>query len=168
MDSKQIEILFAEHMPKVYHFFFFKLYDVQTAEDLTSDTFVRLAKLACENEIKNPKALLYGITQRVWLEFLRVKYQKNEVVLSPDEFHNQVDRVMQITAINSPDEDLMALFNTLPKQQRDVLVLRYIENITIKQAAATLGKDDNYIKVTQKRALHNLRQKLSKKKGDLR
>ncbi len=58
------------------------------------------------------------------------------------------DRVQQVLA-------------ELPPDQRDVLALRVIADLTVEQVAAALGKKPGAVKALQRRALAGLRRRLS-------
>jgi RNA polymerase sigma factor (sigma-70 family) len=57
-----------------------------------------------------------------------------------------------------------ALVN-LPEQQRQVIILRYLEGWEHSEIAESLGKSVNSIKVIQHRAVRMLRNQLSIKDG---
>jgi RNA polymerase sigma factor (sigma-70 family) len=46
----------------------------------------------------------------------------------------------------------------LPEKQRIVISLRLIEKLSLKEIAQELGKNMNYVKTTQKRAIKNLKE----------
>ena len=54
-----------------------------------------------------------------------------------------------------------ALFASLTKDQRDVLTLRVIADLTVEQTAQTLGKGIGAVKALQRRALASVKRSLS-------
>jgi RNA polymerase sigma-70 factor, ECF subfamily len=59
------------------------------------------------------------------------------------------------------DARALALLDILPPDQRDVMVLRVVADLTIEQIAEVLGKREGAVKALQRRALENLRKKVS-------
>ena len=57
----------------------------------------------------------------------------------------------------SPQE-VLALLDGLPGEQREVLSLRLVAGLTVEQAAQTLGKSPGAVKQLQRRALGKLRE----------
>lgn len=55
----------------------------------------------------------------------------------------------------------LSLLNALPDDQRDVMVLRIIADLTVDQIANVIGKRRGAVKALQRRALERLRKKIS-------
>ena len=53
------------------------------------------------------------------------------------------------------------LLDGLPEDQRNVMVLRIVADLTVEQVAQVLGKRPGAVKALQRRALDSLRRKLS-------
>lgn len=60
------------------------------------------------------------------------------------------------------EDRVLALLDTLTDEQRDVLVLRVVADLTVDQVAAVLGKRPGAVKALQRRGLTTLREVLSK------
>jgi len=59
------------------------------------------------------------------------------------------------------DAATRALLDGLPPDQRNVMVLRIVADLTVEQVAAVLGKRPGAVKALQRRALESLRKKSS-------
>lgn len=59
------------------------------------------------------------------------------------------------------DASARALLDGLPADQRNVMVLRIIADLTVEQVAQVLGKRPGAVKALQRRALESLRRKVS-------
>ena len=59
------------------------------------------------------------------------------------------------------DDAARALLDGLPEDQRNVMVLRIVADLTVEQVAQVLGKRPGAVKALQRRALDSLRRKLS-------
>ena len=59
------------------------------------------------------------------------------------------------------DDTTPSLLNALPADQRDVMVLRIIADLTVDQIATVIGKRSGAVKALQRSALERLRKKVS-------
>ena len=59
------------------------------------------------------------------------------------------------------DERARQLLDDLVPDQRDVMVLRIVADLTVEQVAEVLGKNVGAVKALQRRALENLRKKVA-------
>ena len=62
--------------------------------------------------------------------------------------------------ISLGDERVRAVLAGLPPDQRDVVLLRVVADLSIEDAAAALGKRPGAIKALQHRAMANLRKRI--------
>lgn len=154
---------YDEHVDKVYKFFYIKCLDRTTAEDLTSDTFMAFIEQASLHHVTDEKKYLYGIMRNTWLHFLRDKYQQALTdVENIEDFASHVDdSVASYDVADSVQNRLYPYIERLPARQREVLILRIIDNKSVKEIALELGKDRNYVKTTYRRAIVSLRGMLS-------
>lgn len=157
--EETIESIYTEHVEKLYRFFYYKVLDRQTSEDLTSDTFLAFAEkfegLKKENDY--PVKYLYGIARNVWNGYLRKKYKFSEYYTdSLDDFSKLVDDELVSISVMDLRSRAMKFIEMLPDKQRDIAKMRLIEEIPPKDIAKEIGKSTNYVKVTQRRAMRNL------------
>lgn len=162
-----IEVVYANNVDRVYRFFYAKTFDRQTAEDLTSQTFLALLEkmqecLLTEQQILKPNEYLSGVMRHIWTGHLRHKYRIKEVLYeSLEDFEvyvtNTADRFN-----NSHLKTIAGQYiDQLPDSQRTVLRMRLLEESTLGEIAEALKKNMNYVKTTQRRSLANLRKMLA-------
>jgi len=72
---------------------------------------------------------------------------------SPSAEEDVIDRLGENTTLS--------LLNALPDDQRDVMVLRIIADLTVDQIGKVIGKRPGAVKALQRRALERLRKKVS-------
>jgi RNA polymerase sigma-70 factor (ECF subfamily) len=153
-----LEEFYDEHIDKVYRFFYFKSLNVHTAEDLTSQTFLAFVEQTSIREIDEPTKYLYGVMRNIWLGFLRAKYESVLAdLVDIDNFEDYVSTVNDQESSEDLPQRLRKYIELLPEKQRKVLVMRVINDMSVKDIAKELGKDRNYVKTTYKRAIASLR-----------
>jgi RNA polymerase sigma-70 factor (ECF subfamily) len=157
----KIEELYDEHVDKVYRFFYIKSFDKSIAEDLTSQTFMTLCEQMQDpvRAIQDHKKFLYGIMRNHWLMYLRQKYRRGETTIENiEDFADYVEEEISDYSGLTARQRAEVYINQLPEKQRDIVARRLLEERSIKDIAADIGKDSNYVKTTYKRGLKRLRQ----------
>lgn len=154
--QQELSEIFDKNFEKIYRFFYIKTLSKEDAEDLTSETFLRFAQqLAGGQEVDKRDAYLYGIARFVFFNFLRKRYQLTTVQLNElHDVHQELVNVPQIDLLSF----VLKLAERLPEKQRQVIELRLGQKLTLSEIAETLNRDMNYVKTTQKRAIHSLKQ----------
>ena len=135
-----------------------KVHDRQTAEDLTSDVFVRLLdalqdKHAPANTLRD---WLYGVASRVVNDHYRKQYRAERYAetLKADAHEEGVARQIERGV------DLHEALAELTPEQQDVLALRFGFGLRVREVAETIGKQEGAVKQLQVRALRALARNL--------
>lgn len=129
-------------------------------EDLTSEAFIAVFDripqfVGGEAEFRS---LLFSITYRRLVDELRLRSHRgessewlaeNDTRSSPSAEHDALERV--------GDASVRRIIESLPDDQRNVMALRIIADLSIEQIAEILGKRTGAIKALQRRALDRLR-----------
>src|SRR5580693_5351602 len=153
-DPARFGELYELHFERVYAFVARRVGDRDAAEDLTSDVFHRA--------LANLKRFEWrGVPFGAWLLRIavnaivdRAKRQGREIAVDdPPELSTRpgLGRV----------EDRARLFrlvDELPRDQRQVVVMRFAEQKSIKEIAGQLGRSEGAVKQLQFRGLENLRE----------
>ncbi|MBI2356791.1 sigma-70 family RNA polymerase sigma factor [Candidatus Dojkabacteria bacterium] len=167
MNSENLKQIYKNNISSLYKFFFFKTLNRDIAEDLTSETFLILAKQNNEIEIESVDAYLKGIARNVFNSYLRRKYKSPEVSVNNERFED----ISEKEEADDNGHDYTAMLSKLlpyfPNSQRIVMELRFIQKLSIQEIAKKLGKNENYVSTTQKRAFKTLRKILSVQKKQL-
>lgn len=156
-----IHELYQNHFNAVYKFFYFKSFDRTVAEDLSSQTFLIMVEKMHDSEliITDPKKFLYGIMRNVWLRHLQEKYRRNEQLVEDiEDFESYVVEELDREVETSDEERIKRYIDKLPTSQKRVMELRLLHQNSLTEICTHLGRDMNYVKTTQKRAIKNLQQ----------
>lgn len=157
--------IYKEHSDKIFKHALFKLSDREKAMDVVQDTFVRLWEyLIVEEEVQNPKALLYRIATNLIIDNYRRKkaisldsliesgYDSSDNNLSKNQAFNAAEHRIVIEAINNMEAEL-----------RDLLLLRHVDNLTVPEISEVLGQRENTVSVRLHRATKELQEILKNK-----
>jgi RNA polymerase sigma-70 factor (ECF subfamily) len=154
------EDIYNRHFKKVYGFFMAKTFNRYLAEDLTSDVFTTAFEQFqnSSKQIIDKEKYLYGVMKLTWLTYLRQKYANLE---SSDEniedYAVYAEQTIEETCAKSLIDRALPYIEQLPDRQRDIMLLRFRDGLSLKQICQQTGKDMNYVKTTQRRGLASLK-----------
>lgn len=162
-DPKAYAELYDLYVNRIYRFIFFKVAGKEEAEDLTSDVFLKTWQYLTKNqslEIKSFSGLIYQIARNALVDLYRTKANRQEFSLDlANELSITEERFAAIDASHDVRKILQAL-KQLKQEYQEVLLLKYIEELSIKEIAEILKKTQVNVRVTLHRAMIILKKSL--------
>lgn len=161
-DAEVIGQLYEQHHLKVFRYLYFRVGDRQTAEDLTSEVFVRMLRFlgGFQPPSASFQAWLIQIARNLSIDYYRKMNAQNMVPLEENmkiESEHPAETVDRLLSSENLRQALIKLSN----DQREVIILRFIANMSISEVAQTLNKSEDAVKGLQRRALMGLREVLT-------
>jgi len=149
------------YVDQLYRFIYFKVGNSEDAEDLTSAVFLRAWAYLIENKIiieKTLKALLYKIARNLVIDYYRKINHRNNVSLDNINVNekNLIDEKQDLIKQSEIAFDLTIVETKLPKlkdEYREVIVLRFINELSIDEITEILDKSKGSVRVLLHRAL---------------
>jgi RNA polymerase sigma-70 factor (ECF subfamily) len=164
-DQKAISELYKRHVQSIYRYIYYRVGDVNAAEDLTADVFLKA--------LEGLEGFTYrGIPFSAWL--YRIAHAR--VV---DHFRRQARRELLplderlVATGKGPQaaveaqlyhEELQSAIAQLTADQQQVIILRFVEGLSNAEVARILGKSEGAVKSLQHRALNAL-QRIMRREG---
>lgn len=162
-DSEAVAALYELHRLGIYRYLYYRTGDIQVADDLTSEVFLRMIRALSGYRQQDVafQAWLYQIAHNLLNDHYRKVRVRNHIELEENLMENpQTDRSRPVErALNSVT--LQRALERLSVEQRDVIVMRFISGMPISEVAQTLNKTEDAVKGLQRRALTNLRDVLT-------
>jgi RNA polymerase sigma-70 factor (ECF subfamily) len=158
-DAEAFGQLYDHYVTGVFRFIYYRVGSQQLAEDLTSETFVR--GLRAINRFnwqgKDFGAWLTTIARNLVADHYKSSRARLEIVSDsvPESDHHAASPEQEVLALIS-NELLFEAINKLPKEQRDCVLMRFIQGMSIAQTAHVLGRSEGAVKQLQLRAVRNL------------
>ncbi|ADU31386.1 RNA polymerase sigma factor [Evansella cellulosilytica] len=160
--EEEIRLIYRQYFKEVYHFIVSFTNNHDEAEDLTQEVFIRLfksiSKFKGESELKT---FIFSIARNVAVDHYRKI--KRRMILG-DLFLNFVPSNNKSTEeIVEHKESISKVYNYLQELKpsyRMIVILRGINEFSIKETATILNCSETNIKVSYHRALKLLRQKM--------
>jgi len=159
------------YVDKIYRFVFYKVSSAEDAQDLTSAVFLKAWNHIRENSLTDYKtlpALFYKIARNTVIDHYRktAKEQANIALSNPDNELDLPDKSQDSAVRFALASDLAAVNEKLAElkdEYREVIVLRYIDELSIGEIAEILEKSNGNVRILIFRALKALRELLEEK-----
>ncbi|MRX72056.1 RNA polymerase sigma factor SigX [Bacillus lacus] len=159
--------LYSSYHQNVYQFLYYMVKDRVQAEDLSQEVYIRVLKSYDKFEGRSSeKTWILSIARHVAIDWLRKQSTvKKRVMDSFDWDRRQIkDAAPLPEEIAVRGEQVQWIYNALhacSNDQRAVIVLRYIEQLSIAETSEALGWTESKVKTTQHRALKAIKHHLS-------
>ena len=157
--------LYDAYMERIYRFVYFRVEDQQTAEDITSQVFLRAWNNLDRFRLGRTPYLawLYTIAHNAVIDHYRtrkVTAALEDVRLSQPDYaeavENNIDFAVEMKTIKEA-------LQTLTDDQQQVLTLKFIEGMSNDEIARHLGKREGAVRALQMRGLRALAKQLEEK-----
>jgi RNA polymerase sigma-70 factor (ECF subfamily) len=177
-DSEAVSVLYREFLSGVFGYIVARVPDRTTAEDLTSDVFLKVVegvgRLRAEDEA-GFAAWLFQIAHITVAGYYRKREKQPVFVPLVEPAYWEEEKESGVFLVNHPDSDpvwsaevrdewsaVVSAINTLTEEQRQVLIGRLILGYDVATVAQMIGKNANAVKALQIRALQSLQRLLGK------
>ena len=167
-DREAFGELYERYVRRVYRYLLYMAKDVDVAEELTAETFLQaLAAIHRYQRRAVPfVAWLLRIAHNLQLNLNGRRARRNVPLVHEDQ-EGVVGSPELFIQDRASAERLMQVVQTLNDDQRQVIILRFIEGLNCADTARVVGKSVAAVRTAQCRALRTLRQRLEDVAGDV-
>lgn len=157
-DQAAFAELYDRHVVRIYRHIYYLVGDAREAEDLTAQTFLKAWEAVGRYKERGAPivAWLLRIAHNLAVSFLRSKRDHSELddgYVDHKRGGNPEEELEQSSDERSVREAVMRLRD----EQRQVIMLRFVEEMDYREVAEVIGKSVPAVRVIQHRALGNLR-----------
>jgi RNA polymerase sigma-70 factor, ECF subfamily len=158
-DKEAFGLLFDHYHLRVYRFLHSRTSSLTLAEDLTSETFFRA--LRSMNDFRwqgrDFGAWLMTIARNLTTDHYRAGRTRLELVTEDMGVHDDATQGPEQEVLDRlTNTALLSALRDLPDDQRDCLVMRFLQGMSIAETAAVLEKSEGAVKQLQLRGIRNL------------
>lgn len=160
--TKDFETIYVKYSDKIFKYIYLNTSDPYLSEDITSEAFLRIWKNWKKIKPDFMQALIYKTAKNILIDHYRKVKNKKKVSL---------EEMVENGKEPSYDEDLIEKMNNdanltkimkalkdLPENLREVVILRFIDDLSTKEVALALDSTEVNIRVLQFRAIKKLRE----------
>ncbi|MGR3764880.1 RNA polymerase sigma factor SigX [Rossellomorea sp. NS-SX7] len=161
--------LYSKYHQDVFNFLIYMVQNRQQAEDMVQEVYIRVLKSYQHFEGKSSeKTWLFSIAKNVAIDhFRKQKNWKNRILEKFDWNRNDLPSddapPEEIVVAN---EEIQVLYQCLKHSSTDyrlVIIMRYLQELSIKETAEILEWSESKVKTTQHRALKWLKIEMSQR-----
>ena len=157
--SGEMEEIISAYYEQIYKFCYWKIQNSDEAQDITQDTFIRFLDAAqTYSDIKRPKALLYTIANNLCRNWAKKARQVSLDALESQELYATDDFAEKLIQRIC----LSGAVSALPESQKEVLLLRYGQDLKVGEVAEILGLSRFQVMYRIRSALKQLNKNLGK------
>ncbi len=158
-DAEAFGQLYDHYQPSVYRFLYYRTRSAVVAEDLCSETFFRALRnmSSFRWQGKDFGAWLMTIARNLATDHFKAGRTRLELTTEDMGQHDDTTEGPENAVLASlTNEILLESLTKLPNEQRDCLIMRFLQGMSIAETAAALGRSDGAIKQLQLRGVRNL------------
>ncbi|MBU1179498.1 RNA polymerase sigma factor [Patescibacteria group bacterium] len=160
-DTEAYGQIYDRYVERIYRFIFFKVGSKADAEDITSEAFLKTWQYIKEGKpIKNLNAFLYAVARNLVVDHYRTqarKYDTEEGIVGDIRSDANIAGKMEL---KSDAEQILRAMRTLKDEYCEVIVLRFLDDLSIGDIAKIIDKTSNNTRVLVHRALGALKKSL--------
>jgi len=167
-DPEAYSQVYDLYVDKIYRFIFFKVSTQEEAQDLTSEVFLKVWQYIIDGkEVKNLNALLYKVARNTVIDFYRQARQKDVSLDDQIESHPKdlSDDLIKKVEAKIQLETIEDKLKELKDEYREIIILRYIEGLTITEISEITEKKKGNVRVILYRAVNTLKDLLDEKQS---
>lgn len=171
-----LEQLITRYQKEVYSYIYYKILDEDLANDFFQDTFMKAIVVMKENRYNDEGKFVVWIkriAQNLIIDYFRAKAKRN--IVSDTSYSNEEFSIFDFIPENSDNieeqlvktqiwEDLSQMIDLLPENQKEIIKLRFYDNLSFKEIAEQTNASINTTLGRVRYALMNLRKMMTEKK----
>jgi len=166
-DMEAFGCIYELYFTPVFRYIFFRLNNKHEAEDLTQTVFIKFYESSANfvEMGKNPLAYFFTIARNAVIDHSR---KKKEIVMEDSVLEAEAGRMNEDHLKKMERKEICAkvkeALGRLSGEQQEVMILRFINDLSNKEIAEFTGKSEAAIRQSQSRAIRSLRKEFENSK----
>ncbi len=153
---------YEDYSDAIFRFCYVRLRQRELALDIMQETFIKTWEyLRADKEIQNLRAFLYRVANNLIIDYSRKKKESSLDYLMEQGFDAPAeDRDVLHTSLDA--QYVVRMVQDMDEKYRDVIILRYVEDLPIKEIADIIGESENVVSVRLHRGIQQVKNLIPK------
>jgi RNA polymerase sigma-70 factor (ECF subfamily) len=156
--TKQITEAYKNHADAIFKYCYFRISDREKALDFVAETYTRMWKFLIKgNEIHNQKTFLYTVARHIIID----EYRKKKIISLDFLIEQGVepcsDEIEERPYSRMEIDRVMAHVSNLPEKYSSILILRFVNDLSIQEIANVVHESENVVSVRIHRGITSLK-----------
>lgn len=157
---------YEEFSDAIFRYTLFQTSNKEIALDITQDTFIKTWQyLQKGEEVENIRAFLYRVAKNLIIDHRRKKKSSSldQILEAGVDFTEQAHVLEEKEDEFDKEQDKQKILKTIDKideKYKEILLMRYVEEMSIKEIGEILDKSQNHISVMIHRGVEKLKKLL--------
>lgn len=152
--------LYNEYFDKIYNFIFFRVSHKETAEDLTSLTFIKVLENINSFKIDYGffSSWIYKIARNNIIDYYRSKKDIQDI----DEYKELKDfdsDIIDKIDVEYRFKNIQKYIENLTPEQKEILIMRIWDQLSYREISKIIGKSEENCKVIFSRSIKTIRER---------
>ena len=164
VDSEQLKTeqqfleVFEKYSDDIFRYCYYRVFDHEKAKDLVQEAYCRAWKYMMKgNKVENIRALIYKIANNMIIDDSRKKKHASLDMMMSDGFSPSV-MPQQHSENYFIGKEVLKIVESLDEKYRDVIIMRYINDLSVKEIAEILNETENNIYVRVSRGFSKVKE----------
>ena len=153
-DKVALGRIYDAYISSIYRYHYSRVGNAADAEDLTSQTFIAVLENLSRYKFRGYfSAWIFRIAHNKSIDLCRARQRNlDEIPLHIAHDDNVLEKIIK----GQTYEELSALLRSLTKEEREVIRLRYVAQLSYVEIAGMLGRKEDAVRKSLKRLLERL------------
>ncbi|OGZ64716.1 MAG: hypothetical protein A3A98_01850 [Candidatus Staskawiczbacteria bacterium RIFCSPLOWO2_01_FULL_40_39] len=161
MNTSNQEQQFIEAYDKyseaIFRHCYYRIFDREAAKDFMQETFCRTWKyISRGNKIDNIRAFLYRTANNIIIDESRKRKNVSLNEIMEKGFYPNID-TRKSTENSFTAQEILAVVNSIDKKYRDVIVLKYVNDLSPREIAKAIHEKENNVYIRIHRGLQKIK-----------
>lgn len=168
-DTNSLAQIYTRFYDQIFRYVSFKIGNTSEAEDIAEEVFLRMLKSVATFKIKGPpfSSWLFRIAHNLVVDYFRRNGRKqiqplDAAAMVSDVFSSDLDHRLDVKLLM---QQVSVAMEGLTDLQKEVITLRFVGELSVRETAEAVGKKENAVKALQHAGIKNLRRGMNVKQA---
>lgn len=153
--------IYDQYFQDIYRFIYFKVETKEVAEDIAADVFFKVWQYIKRGKnARNIRALLYHTARNSVIDYHRTRHEQSQNGIKEEQLSTTGDAMEEQIMRAESIEKLHKGLQELKEEYREVILLRYIHELSHKEIGEIIEKKGGAVRVLLHRAIQELKRVL--------